>query len=395
MVNNQSKNLVINNTVNRKVKVLFLTSGHSPYSVRLFDKELHSLKKIFSDLTILAPYEERDHVTDGIRIVCVEKYMSRYNRWRTLISLYKKGLEIVPDIIHCHEPDSLFVSHLLRKKLKTAKVIYDCHEFHPESFSERQVIVLKPIIRSIVRRFENYLVSKSNAVITVNQKLVDRFKRLNSVVCLIPNYPKKESFQKIERNGDVFSQKTITMIYVGQLSSQRGLFTMLQSLKTLVREDVSAKLVLVGKINSKDKERFWQYIKDNNLSDLVDYKGFVSHEDTVKYLLSADIGLCLLHDVERYRWSEAIKYFEYSAAGLPVIASDLPSQQQLINHNKNGIVVSLDPVSNIVDAILQLFNNKDIARKMGKVGRDIWLNQQNWDTNEKKLFDLYNIVRPS
>ena len=135
--------------------IVFISSGHSPFSSRLFHKELLSLKKLYNRLTVIAPYDKPAETRENIYVIGIEKYKSRYNRWSTLSALYKKALEINPDILHCHEPDSLLVSYLLKRKFPNIKVIYDCHEFHPQSFTEDFPFPLSSISRVVIERFEN------------------------------------------------------------------------------------------------------------------------------------------------------------------------------------------------------------------------------------------------
>ena len=212
-----------------------------------------------------------------------------------------------PDIVHCHEPDSLFVAYLLKKRFPY-KLIYDCHEFHPQSFTDNFPKPFGTLAKIFVERVENFLASRADAVITVNKKLVERFDRFNKTVVLLPNYPRMNIFSKITRKRELFSSDELRLIYVGGLSVERGIFRMLNILRKL-DNSIKVRLILIGKFSSIDLENeFRQYINKYKITDKVDYKGYLSHEDTISNLMNADIGLCLLSGRERYGWSEPIKY---------------------------------------------------------------------------------------
>jgi glycosyltransferase involved in cell wall biosynthesis len=370
-------------------RIIFITSGHNPLSSRLFHKELKSLQKIYRDLSIIAPHEKSEESLDGIAIYGVQKYKSRYNRWATLLALYKKSRELEPDIIHCHEPDSLFVAYILKRKFPGTKVIYDCHEFHPQSFTENFPRPLRDLLRILIEKCENYLAEKSDAIITVNPRLVVRFKRWNARVVLLPNYPLLETFMKIERKREILSSSEVRLIYVGIISSDRGAFKMLELLRDLGLF-INVKLMLIGKFASEAVHReFWKIAEEHNLTNRIDYKGYLPHEETIQNLMSADIGLFLVNGKERYNWGEPIKYFEYSAAGLPVIISDLPAKRALIEQNRNGILINPEKIEESVEAIKYLVENSEKVTMMSQNGRKVFLEKYNWERTEPRLLDLY------
>ncbi|MCD4712905.1 MAG: glycosyltransferase family 4 protein [Clostridiales bacterium] len=281
------------------------------------------------------------------------------------------------------------VAYILKKRFPETRVIYDCHEFHPQGFTENFPHPLRGIAKLLIERVEDFLVSKVDGVVTVNRKLAKRFKKNNKSVIVLPNYPPLEIFEKNERKREVFSARKVRLIYVGVLSSDRGLFRMLEMLRGL-NSLGNVQLILIGKFSSSElKRRFWQKAEDFNLVNKIDYKGYLSHEETVLNLLDADIGLFLLSDNERYNWGEPVKYFEYSAAGLPVVITDLPAKRNLIEKNRNGILVSPGSSDDAVNAVRSLIDNSDQARIMSERGRRTFLKEYNWESVEHRLFDLY------
>jgi len=370
--------------------IVFITSGHSPFSSRLFSKELKSLKKRYSNLTIIAPYHEVETVVDGIRVIGIRKYRSRYNRWSTLFSLYKYAVALRPHIVHCHEPDSLLVAFLLKKRFPEIRVIYDCHEFHPQSFTENFPIFFRYLLRILIEKIENFLASRIDAVITVNIRLVERFEKHNKSVVLLPNYPRLDIIRGKQRERDLFFNNEVHLIYAGGLSADRGLFKMIDVLKEL-DNSINARLILIGKFSTPVLQKnFWERVKKYNLSGKIDYKGYLSHEETINHLINANIGLFLLDEKERYRWGEPIKYFEYSAVGLPIIISDLPAKRALIEKNGNGCLVSPNSVLEGANAVRYLIENSHDARKMAAKGTKAFLEEYNWEAVEPRLFELYN-----
>ena len=373
----------------KQPNIVFLSSGHSPFSSRLFYKELRSLKKRYNILTIIAPYEKAKEITENINIIGIKKYRSRYNRLSTLSALYKKALKIHPNILHCHEPDSLLVCFLIKRKFPYVKVIYDCHEFHPYSFTENYPSTLRNPAKNLIEKYENSLASKIDAVIAVNQRLAKRFRNYNKSVIELPNYPSLDIIDNNVKKRELFSSSKVRLIYIGTLSTDRGLFKMLEVVKELKKHH-PIELTLMGKFRSSGvKKRYSLKIEKYQISDSVKYLGHLSHKETVKNLGEADIGVFLLDKKERYMWGEPTKYFEYTASGLPVIITDLPAKRALIEKNKNGILVNPGSIDDVVKAVIFLINNKEEAKKMSENGMRAFYETYNWSKIESKLLNLY------
>ncbi len=91
-------------------------------------------------------------------------------------------------------------------------------------------------------------------------------------------------------------------------------------------------------------------------------------------------------------WGEPVKYFEYSAAGLPVIITDLPAKRKLIQKNKNGLLVSPYSVNDAIRAIEYLINNPNEARKMSENGKNKIFKEYSWESKEQELIDFYTHI---
>jgi glycosyltransferase involved in cell wall biosynthesis len=216
-----------------------------------------------------------------------------------------------------------------------------------------------------------------------------RFKKWNGLVVLLPNYPKLDTFMKSKRQREILSSNEVRLIYAGVISADRGAFRMLELLKDLGLS-MQVKLVLVGRFAwPAEHRKFLRIVEEHNLTNQIKHKGYLPHDETVQNLMNADIGLFLVNGKERYDWGEPIKYFEYSAAGLPIIMSDLPAKRALIDKNQNGLLVNPEYIGEIVNAVNYLIANRKQALNMSNNGQRVFREEYNWERIEPRLLDLY------
>jgi len=117
--------------------------------------------------------------------------------------------------------------------------------------------------------------------------------------------------------------------------------------------------------------------------------GKVKHEEVYTILPRCHVGMAILHPTPNNIESVVTKLFEYMAVGLPVIASNFPLYKELIEGNNCGLTV--DPLNprEIAQAVEYLIEHPDEARKMGENGRKAVVVKYNWETESKKLIDVY------
>ncbi|MDZ7822436.1 MAG: glycosyltransferase [Candidatus Marinimicrobia bacterium] len=122
----------------------------------------------------------------------------------------------------------------------------------------------------------------------------------------------------------------------------------------------------------------------------VRYHGYLNREGIRGLLASCDAGLVLLHPTLNYRVALPVKMFEYMVSGLPFIASDFPQWEAIVREEDCGICVNPQDVGAIKKAIEYLYNNPDIAARMGNNGREAVLKKYHWEQEAKKLLSVYH-----
>ena len=120
----------------------------------------------------------------------------------------------------------------------------------------------------------------------------------------------------------------------------------------------------------------------------------VPYLDLPPYLASADLGLCFYqrpgHGMVFYR--SPLKVFDYMASGLPVIATEEEEMRPVVRRGHNGLLVDND-VEQIVEAILQIKENKGWRQRMGLAGREDVVRYYNWQRVAEETEAVFHSVR--
>jgi glycosyltransferase involved in cell wall biosynthesis len=99
-------------------------------------------------------------------------------------------------------------------------------------------------------------------------------------------------------------------------------------------------------------------------------------------------GLAIFPPTEHYLKKELTKFFEYMLVELPILCSNFPVWQAVVQDNGYGLVVDPYSEEQITLAIKYMEKHSAEAALMGRCGRDAVLKHYNWRSQEHNLLDL-------
>lgn len=366
------------------MRVVHISTAHSPLDVRIFEKECVSLAKAGYTVTYLVPNVKQEQIKN-VFFQNLQKCESSVRIFRILGRLYntyRAAIKLKGNIYHIHDPELIPIGIIL--KLKGGIIIYDAHEDAPVeaiSLNKNRKFYgkLLSLIWSIYLKFAKIMF---DGFVTATPTIALGFPSKKTVI--VRNYPILDYFKPYQKKS-----KENVLVYVGTISEIRGIKQILDAVN-LVSHQLNIKLILAGKFVSKDLH---QQLLNHPGWSKVDYYGEKPWEDVISLLQNASMGLLTLHPTPEYLVSLPIKLFEYMASGLPVIASDFPLWRQIIETSGHcGILV--DPLSprGIADAVEYLISNKAYAEEMGRAGYQAVHKHYSWVNEEDGLFKLYKSV---
>ena len=358
-------------------RVCHVTTVHHPDDHRILWKECVSLRATGYDVTLIAP-AAHDTEIGGVRIVALPPASS--NRARRMLArplaAFRAALELDAALYHFHDPE--FLPHAVRLARRGYPVIYDVHEDLP-----RQLLT-KPWIRPPLRRaaarcadrVELAAVRRLSAVICSEPPYMQRLSSHARRAVLVANFPRLEEISPgpPERRGQA-------VCYVGDLSRIRGLVELVDAMA-----NVSAELELAGSFDSSLKR---QDLEQSPGWPRVRFHGRIGRSEIVALLQRCRVGVVPLHAVPNYVVAWPVKLFEYMAAGLPVVATDVPPWNGIIRRFDCGICVPVSDSRALATAITRLLDHADEAREMGERGRRAVAEHYSWSSQEANLLGLY------
>lgn len=177
-----------------------------------------------------------------------------------------------------------------------------------------------------------------------------------------------------ERKEDAGAQEhtPCTGVYHGTVSRERGLEIMVEGARILSTRRRDFMIRLVG-CDAQQKRDVGQLTKAAGVEDLFEILPRLPHAEIPRILWSSSFGISLLEPNVYFAASPPVKVLEFLAAGLPVIANDLPTHSLYLVNRFNALVIPYDAGA-FANAMGLLIENsslrEELSRNASKSGKD-------------------------
>ena len=247
---------------------------------------------------------------------------------------------------------------------------------------------IKSIQRKIEQIYNAKTLQNSTRVLVSNQNTMDLVNSFYDVpmnnMSIIPNGVDLSRY-----NSENTQSKEI--IFSGAMYDHRGIDILLNAVPNIIKKVPDAKVILLG--DGPEFEKLQEISIQKNISENVDFKGWVDREEIHKYLSQAEIGIGPLRLTNVTKNALPIKVLEYMASSLPVIAMKKTLPDDVLINENNGYFIENE--DELASKIIFLLENNEIRTKMGQTSKDM-VSKFDWLHISKAIVKEYeNIISNS
>ncbi|MFN2566615.1 MAG: glycosyltransferase family 4 protein [Gemmatimonadaceae bacterium] len=260
--------------------------------------------------------------------------------------------EFAPDIVHVHEPLSPSTS-MLGVLYSPAPTVATFHAYiEDDTVSAQLYTAVAPLVRPVWNRVDFRIAVSQAARWTVGS-------RMGSQQCsIIPNGANVEHFEGAAPAELPAGRK---LLFVGRLEPRKGFRYAVRAFAELADGFPDVQLVVVG----DGPQRTLLRRLEPRARERVHMIGAVTQAELPTFHAASDIFLAPATGRESF----GVVLVEAMAAGLPVVASNLPGYSEVVRPGREALLVPPRNADALARATASLLDNPTLAARLGQAGR--------------------------
>ncbi len=257
------------------------------------------------------------------------------------------------EVLHCYLLKSQIFAYILKRFFfRDIKVI--SHELG--SIFSNETLFYKKFIKIAKKHVSRYLAASE----ATKQELIKRADIKPETIIVMYNYIILDNFKRDKIKIDVVKEKErldispekITLGFAGRLHKVKGCEYLIKSLAYIENK---VKLLIAGSGN--EEKNLKQIIQNESIEDKVVFLGFV--KDMMTFYPLIDI-LVIPSEHESF----GLIAIEAQALGIPVIAANVPGLNEVVLHEKTGLLFEPENPKDLSKKIDFLVNNSEFKEKI-------------------------------
>ncbi|MDV7349641.1 glycosyltransferase family 4 protein [Halorubrum distributum] len=242
------------------------------------------------------------------------------------------------------------------------------------------------------KKLRNYISQSADLILPISDAMQD-YLHDQGYSTQMKTLPTGSEINERSINSDQFLRKysidsRYILLYIGSMSPLRNLDFLFDVVGRVLNE-YDVELVMAGGRSERNVDQLRNKAKEKKVSHAVTFTGWISDRDMIKQAISAsDIGYSPLPPNTILRMNAPIKTLEYMSLGTPVIASDTPDQQNVLQRSRGGIATAYN-VDEFAESTTYLLKNKKIRERMGDNGHAYIKNNRNFDVLSRQVERYY------
>jgi len=206
---------------------------------------------------------------------------------------------------------------------------------------------------------------------------------------VLPNAVDLSKFNVRRQDG----RGTHNIVYTGSFLYWKGVDILVDAFALLLKQMPDTKLYLVGDDYEGNRQKLATQIKELGIEKSVEMTGYVSQKEVARYLGIADVAVLPNRvTVEGANYTSPSKIFEYMAARVPIVASDLPSIREILDE-ETAVLVPPDDAKALCDGMLRLLKNPSIGRDLADKAYERVRSNYTWDMRARKIVKIIEKIK--
>ena len=345
-----------------------------------------------------ASYTHVHEIIDNLKIIGwkVSLFCPRYKEGKLpgtlarLASIFMTNLRTIispkPGVYYMRWHFAAFPTALWARLLKVPTVI-------EVNGPKEDLFIAWPITKKFKRFFSWLMVSQlrwAGGIVAVTEGLNVMSRELtdsNKQIVTIPNGANTDQFSPKALNlsneyTELLPEKF--MIFFGTMAPWQGIHTVLTALQETIWPE-KLHVVFVGDgVERPAVEKVVEQVPHAHFLGRVPYTVLPS-------IIARAVGSFVCTENLEGRGSTGLaplKMFESLSCGVPVIATDMPFQADLIRSAECGIVIQPEDSLGVAKAAAEIFDNENARHDMGNKGRDVVEKEHSWQARAKDTHEL-------
>jgi phosphatidylinositol alpha-mannosyltransferase len=253
-----------------------------------------------------------------------------------------------PDVVHVHEPFTPSTSMWATLATRSPVVA----TFHSGAQRSKLYDVSAPALRRFARRIRVRVAVSAAAERSASSRIGGSFE-------IVPNGVDVVRFSNAEPANLGEGTK---LLFVGRLDERKGFPTAVRAFARLAADRPDLRLVVAG----DGPERSAVDILSPDARSRVHMLGTVPNVDLPPFEAACDLYLGTAVGGESF----GVVLVEAMAAGLPIVASDIPGYDEVLTDGAEGLLVPPRDPGAVAGAVARILDDPRTAGRMAKAGRE-------------------------
>lgn len=178
-----------------------------------------------------------------------------------------------------------------------------------------------------------------------------------------------------------------TYIFVGRLVKDKGINELVEAFAQLQNKYSNVRLILVGRYESNLDPLKQEILDTINVLPTIEAVGPQYGDDLLAYYAASD---CFVFPSYREGFPNTV--LEAGAMGLPSIVTDINGSREIIEHGKNGVIISSKDVNALYQAMEQMYLDKQDTMAMAENSRAMIAERFEKSFVQKCLYEFYDEI---